>query len=186
MAEDGTEGPAGASRAGAGKAGTGAGGDGAGTEAAASPDRPGRTRTWWLAAGTFVLGLFAGAIVLGLLQESPPRQFSEPAPPAAAGPSDDPSPSPGAQAEIGVNEACLRVVNQTRDVLDAIEGLGESAADLDIAGVDQAIRQLQPLESRLREDLEACEVDTTLPGDLLTPLPSSESPATTSGSPSPR
>lgn len=170
MAEDGTKGPA-----------------GTGTQPPASPDRPGRARTWWLVAGTFVLGLFAGAIVLGLLQEGPPSAFPDPASPSAAGPSDEPapSPSPGATAEIGVNEACLRVVNQTRDVLDAIQGLGESAADLNIAGVDEAIRQLQPLEGRLREDLDACEVDTALPGDLLSPLPSTEPPATTPGSASP-
>ncbi|WP_142023971.1 hypothetical protein [Blastococcus colisei] len=139
-------------------------------------------RSWWLAGITFVVGLFLGAIALGLLHESPPPDLLAGDPPAAAPADDVPSEAPGANAEITVNEACLRVVNETRDVIDAIRGLGESAADLDIAGVNQAIRALQPLEDRVREDLADCEADTTLPGDLE-PLPSTEpstAPAPTS------
>jgi hypothetical protein len=113
-----------------------------------------------------------------LLHENPPPALTTTGP-AVDAPSGEPaSPSPGASAEIAVNEACLRVVNETRDVLDAIQELGDSAAELDIAGVDQAIRMLQPLESRLRADLAACEVDSTLPGDLAAPLPSGSSPPT--------
>ncbi|MDK3255653.1 hypothetical protein [Blastococcus capsensis] len=156
-------------------------GDGAG--------RPGRTRgprSWWLVAPAFVLGLFAGAVTLGLLREDPPpvpATATESPAGSDESPSDGGTPAPGARAEFTVNEACLRVVNGTQDLVDVVGDLGNAAADLDISGLDEAIRRLQPLESRLRDDLDGCETDTTLPGDL-SPLPSSEEPPDSPAAPS--
>ncbi|WP_346620249.1 hypothetical protein [Blastococcus montanus] len=143
--------------------------------------------TWWLAAPAFVLGMIVGAVTLGLLREDPPLPAAAAeAPPDSAeeSPGAAPTPSPGASAEITVNEACLRVVNETQDLVDVIEGLGSSAADLDIAGVDQSIRRLQPLETRLRADLAACEADTDLPADL-SPTPDTGEPADDTADPAP-
>ncbi|MGY1916250.1 hypothetical protein [Blastococcus sp. SYSU DS0973] len=136
-----------------------------------SGGRPGRApKTWWLVAPAFVAGLFGGAILLGLLREDPPpvpaTAAESPAGTGAAEPSSPGGEGPGASAEITVNEACLRVVNGTSDLVDVIDDLGDAAAGLDISGLDQAIRELQPLEGRLRDDLDGCETDTALPGDL--------------------
>ena len=128
--------------------------------------RTARTSTWWFVAPAFVVGMFAGAVTLGLLREDPPPV---PAPEASAGADaagSEGSSSPGASAEFTVNEACLRVVNGTQDLVEVIGDVGDAAADLDIAGLNQAIRRLQPLERTLRDDLDGCEADSTLPGDL--------------------
>ena len=142
--------------------------------------RPARTSSWWFVAPAFVVGMFAGAVTLGLLREDPPPV---PAPESSAGAdasggsaSDGGSASPGASAEFTVNEACLRVVNGTQDLVDVIGDVGDAAADLDIAGLNQAIRRLQPLERSLRDDLDGCETDTTLPGDV-TPAPRDADPS---------
>ncbi|TYP89563.1 hypothetical protein [Blastococcus xanthinilyticus] len=138
-------------------------------EGAGSGGPAGGIRTWWLVAPAFVLGLFAGAILLGLLREDPPAvpasaaEYPADSEAAGQGPSGEDE-EPGASAEFAVNAACLRVVNGTRDLVDVIGDLGTAAADLDIAGLDQGIRELQPLERRLREDLDGCESETTLPG----------------------
>ena len=153
---------------------------------AGPPGRPAGTRTWWFVAPAFVLGLFAGAVTLGLIREDPPP-VPAPASEAPSGsdesPSDGDAPTPGASAEITVNEACLRVVNGTQDLVEIIGDLGGAAADLDISGLNQAIRRLQPLEGRLRDDLEDCETDTTLPGDL-SPRPATEEPSASPSAPS--
>lgn len=152
--------------------------------------RAGGTRHWWLVAPAFVLGVFAGAVAVGLLHEDPPPIPVAVPDETADEPRSDAngSATPGATAEIAVNEACLRVVDATEDLVAVIDQLGDSAADFDIAGLNDAIRQLQPLEGELRDDLAGCEADTLLPEDL-TPMEEeaeepgaeepSDSPATT-------
>jgi hypothetical protein len=160
-------------------------------EPAPAGDAAGRTgrasdiRTWWLVAPAFVLGLFAGAVTLGLLREDPPPvpATATEAPAGSGDSSGSDGPAPGASAEFTVNEACLRVVNETQDLVGIVGDLGDAAADLDISGLDDAIRRLQPLEGRLRKDLAACETDTALP-DGLSPLPGDEEPAGSPAAPS--
>ncbi|MGY2083722.1 hypothetical protein [Blastococcus sp. SYSU DS0539] len=194
MPEDRTEPTAGASAAPAAADDATAGRETPGGRSGGTP------KTWWLVAPAFVAGLFAGAILLGLLREDPPPvPATATEPPAPTGPA-EPSPpggapeTAGASAEITVNEACLRVVNGTSDLVDVIGDLGDAAAALDISGLDQAIRELQPLERRMRDDLDGCQTDTTLPGDLspttgdpepsgTSAPPGTSAPASPSGSP---
>ena len=165
------------------EAGAGAGPPGGDAPRPAGPARG--MRSWWPVAPAFVLGLFAGAVILGLIREDPPPVPGTAAEaPAGSGesPSGGAAPTPGARAEFTVNDDCLRVVNATQDLVEALGDLGSAAADLDISGLDQAIRRLQPLETRLREDLEGCETDATLPGDLSpVPTPSDFSPPDPAG-----
>lgn len=153
-----------------------------------SPDPPGGARRavrWGLAAATFVVGLFVGGILVGLLSDDrslPPEGSvsAEPLPSADGG-----SPAPrsgsaaGGTAEVLVNDACLRAVNAAQDVFGTVEDLGEAAADLNAARLDEAIRRLQPLQTRLQENLTGCEVRTRLPdGSVVTSTPApTSSPA---------
>ncbi|MGY2064794.1 hypothetical protein [Blastococcus sp. SYSU DS0619] len=169
MPEDRTEPTAGASAAPAAATGPAVHGDRPDADRAEPGARRSTPKTWWLVAPAFVIGLFAGAILLGLLREDPPAPTPAAGSPTAATGTSEPGgdgEGPGASAEITVNEACLRVVNGTSDLVDVIGDLGDAAAGLDISGLNQSIRELQPLEARLRDDLDGCETDTTLPDDL--------------------
>lgn len=154
-----------------------------------SPAGTGRLRPalrGWLAAATFVFGLFVGGIVVGLLSDGPSlppagTSAAEPLPPAGTGSSAAPSSgaAAGGTAEVVVNDACLRAVNNAQDVYAAVEDLGEAAAELNAARLDEAIRRLQPLQTRLQENIAGCQVVTRLPdGSVVTSTPPlSTSPA---------
>ena len=138
----------------------------------------------WLAAITFVVGLFLGGIIVGLLSDDP----SLPPAGTTAGPLPSPTAAPssgsaaGGTAEVVVNDACLRAVNTAQDVSGAVDDLGEAAAELDAARLDEVVRRLQPLQDRLQENIEDCEVITRLPdGATVTRTPS---PSTAPASPS--
>lgn len=132
--------------------------------------------TGWLAAGTFVLGLVAGVLLLALLG-------TEPAAPTAREAAAGPGPvGPGtASAEetgrVEVNAACLRAINAAQDIAAAVEDLGTAAAVLDAAQLDEVIRRLQPLQDRLQENTADCEATGTTPSE---PAPGSPT-ATPSG-----
>ena len=61
-------------------------------------------------------------------------------------------------AQAVVNQACLRALNVAQDTLTAGAALGEAASGLDPAQLDEAVRRLQPLQSRLDVDLAECRV----------------------------
>ena len=134
-----------------------------------------RAAWWWLAGGTFVVGLLVGVLVAGLLIRNAP----EPGSSAGATPSTGEDPAvtsaatttgvSGATVEILVNEACLRALNAAQDAYGAIERVGGAIVDLDFAELDAIVRQLQPLQAALRNDVSACQVSTRLPdGSLVT------------------
>ncbi|MCZ2850432.1 hypothetical protein [Modestobacter sp. VKM Ac-2978] len=132
----------------------------AGTSSPDPDERSGRAVRWWLAAATFVLGVFVGGLVVGLLDDG-----SAPVPAATpAGPATDVGvPLPGAPptgetAEVVVNAACLRAVNGAQDVVAAIDELGEAVGEFNAARLDEVIRQLQPLQGRLSGDIAGCQV----------------------------
>jgi hypothetical protein len=136
-------------------------------------DRPagGRDRGWtrWLAAGTFVLGLVAGVLLVGLLGQDSPvattAQATESGP--VAGPT-GPAEPPGG---VAVNEACLRAINAARDIAATVDDLGAAAAALDAAQLDEVIRRLQPLQDRLRASSAACEATGSVPATTGAPTP---------------
>ena len=152
---------------------------------AGTEERSRRALRWWLAAGTFVVGLVVGGIVVGVVAGgSTPLPASgattdSAAPPSGAAPTARSGPAAsGATAEVVVNQACLRAVNAAQDVYGDIGDLADAARQLNAARLDQVIRDLEPLQARLRQGLEACSVVTRLPDT------GSGVPATTTAGPS--
>jgi hypothetical protein len=124
--------------------------------------RQDRGWTRWLTLGTFVLGVVAGVLLLGLLGEDPPVS-----PRAQAVATGSAEASPAAPADptgrVELNEACLRAINAAQDIAAAVDDLGAAAAALDAAQLDEVVRRLQPLQERLRENTAACEASGSVP-----------------------
>jgi hypothetical protein len=176
---------AGATRAGEAQAGP----TDAGPRSPAPDDRSPRAARWWLAAATFVVGLFAGGILVGLLSEGSSAlpaagtgAAPTPAGPTGSASAQSGSAAAGATAELVVNDACLRALNAAQDIYASVNDLGEAASQLNAARLDEAIRQLQPLQGRLRANLEDCTVMTRLPdGSMIDSGPSLSSTAAPTG-----
>jgi len=164
------------------------------------PRSPRRAARWWLAAGTFVLGLAAGVIITGLLASdssipiagrtvSPDTALSSTAVVGsmASSSSSSSSSAPGASVQIVVNEACLRAINEGQDAYNAINKIGDAVRDLNLTTLDDIIRQLQPLQGALRADVSGCHVTSRLPdGSLIsTALPTTSPAVTPSVAPTP-
>ena len=147
-----------------------------------------RAGQWWLAAGALVVGVVLGAIAVGLLSEgSPsPSQLQADAE-AASNAAGSPGPSSavsttaasGATAEVIVNDACLRAVNAAQNALSAFQDIGEAARSFNAAELDSIIRRLQPLQSTLLDDVNACKVTTRLPNGVTVASSLPGSPAST-------
>jgi hypothetical protein len=171
---------------------------GTGSSPANGPVR--RTARWWMAAGTFVVGLLAGVVLAGLLirnapepaeaQEGPVMSTGDTTSPTATGTN-----PPGAEVEIVVNEACLRAVNAAQDAYNAIERIAGAITDLNFSELDGIVRDLQPIQQALQADVSACQMSARLPdGSMMTtsvqPTASGEpsepsEPATTTSPPTP-
>ena len=129
-------------------------------------DQRGRGRVpWWIVPTTFLAGIVAGVLVVGLLSAGTP-DFVRASREAAA---NAPTPSGPAQfpvtSEARVNAACLRVINAAQDISTILAGVDEAANDVDLQRLDDIVRQLQPIENRLRSDLSECQVEAVQPGE---------------------
>lgn len=155
------------------------------------PPGPGRTTLRWsVAAVTFVVGLVVGGVIVGVVAGRPTSvpadaggSTATAAPPQGAG-GPTASPSPAATAQVMVNDACLRAINAAQDVYQQLGDLADAAQHLDAARLDEVVRQLQPLESRLRNTIPDCKVTTRLPNGLVisgTPAPADSSAASSPG-----
>jgi hypothetical protein len=139
--------------------------------------RPGdRGWTRWLSAGSFVLGLLAGVLLVGLLGQDPPRAPT-PGSATASAAGDPPASTAEPTGRVEVNAACLRAINAAQDIAAVVEDLGTAAAALDAAQLDEAIRRLQPLQERLQENTAACESTGSAPTDAALPSPTPSAPA---------
>ena len=147
----------------------------------AAPAQTRRLR-WWIAGITFVVGFVFGVLAVGLLSAGTP-EFG------AAGPGAGPTqttmaPTPGGTmpvvAEARVNAACLAVINEAQDMYTVLTGLGQAVTDVDLQQLDDIVRRLQPIEARLGQDLQRCEVETdvvTNPTGSTPPEPSTPQPS---------
>jgi hypothetical protein len=124
--------------------------------------------TRWLAAGTFVLGLVVGVLLIGLLGQDPPASTTAPGAAPTSGPAEGDTDAAGPTG-IEVNEACLRALNAAQDIAATVDDLGAAAVTLDAAQLDEVIRRLQPLQQRLEENTAACEATGSLPTEDLRP-----------------
>ncbi|GAB3365496.1 hypothetical protein [Modestobacter lapidis] len=148
----------------------------AGTRSPPPAGRSGRAVRWWLAAATFVVGLFVGGIAVGLLSDGTTR-LPDDAPslaPTVGSAAVRPSASPSVDApDIAVNDACLRALNGAQDVFAAIEDLGRAASELNAARLDEVVRRLQPLQERQQDNFAGCQVVTrSTDGAAVTSEPS--------------
>ena len=145
------------------------------TEPGAAPSRLAPVRTGFVAAVVFVVGLAVGAVLAGFLAADPVvvRAAEGPVPgDAATGPS---LPAEDAAAQFVVSGACLSAVNAAQDTLLLVDDVDRGAAELDAAALDETVRRLMPLQTRLQTGLEACRVATE--GPSAPPAPSSGAPA---------
>jgi hypothetical protein len=167
---------AGATRAGEAQAGP----TDAGPRSPAPDDRSPRAARWWLAAATFVVGLLSEGS--SALPAAGTGAAPTPAGPTGSASAQSGSAAAGATAELVVNDACLRALNAAQDIYASVNDLGEAASQLNAARLDEAIRQLQPLQGRLRANLEDCTVMTRLPdGSMIDSGPSLSSTAAPTG-----
>jgi hypothetical protein len=148
---------------------------------ARTPARSRRLR-WWVAGITFVVGFVFGIIAVGLLRLSTP-EFAAQSGPGGSTPSPTLAPTPGGTvpvvAEARVNAACLAVINEAQDIYGILTGLDEAATDVDLQALDDIVRRLQPVEARLGQDLQRCEVDTSIANNPSgTPSPETSTPQT--------
>jgi hypothetical protein len=148
-------------------------------------ERLAAVRSGVLAAVVFVLGLLVGALTIGLLDEDPVVVTSSETPDAGAASAGPSLPDEGASARFVVSGACLRAVNAAQDTLLLVDDLGQAAAELDAAALDEIVRALMPLQTRLQTGLDACEVATDATGGAGEPggAPASPSPAIPSSGP---
>jgi hypothetical protein len=148
----------------------------------AAPAVQTRRLRWWVAGITFVVGFVFGVIAVGLLSAGIPEFGAEDRP--GAGASTTFAPTPGSTmpvvAEARVNGACLSVINEAQDMYTVLTGLGQAVKDVDLQQLDDIVRRLQPIEARLGQDLERCQVQTEVvneptgstPPASVTPQPS--------------
>lgn len=140
---------------------------------------------WWVAALTGVGGLVVGILVAAVLLATTP-QFGT----AVTGSGDEGNrPTSDASVpvvvEARVNAACLRVINEAQDVVRILSGVDEATDDVDLLELDDLVRRLQPVESRLQRDLQQCRVDTGAPAESTT-SPSAAVPTLPQPSETPR
>jgi hypothetical protein len=144
---------------------------------------PAQTRRlrWWIAGITFVVGFVFGVIAVGLLSLGTPK-FGATAGPGAGTAVTTLAPSPGSTmpvvAEARVNAACLAVINEAQDMYTVLTGLDQAVIDVDLQQLDDIVRRLQPIEARLGQDLQGCEVETEVlnPTQSSGPLPTTPQP----------
>lgn len=139
--------------------------------------RADRGWTRWLATGTFVLGLAAGVLLVGLLGEDAPVATTA----QGAVVSEPAAPPPGPAEPTGpvvVNAACLRALNAARDIAATVDDLGAAAASLDAARLDEVVRRLQPLQQRLQAETAACEATGSVPTGTAAPSAPTTPPTT--------
>lgn len=136
-------------------------------EAAGEPDGPLArllpVRAGLAAAAVFVLGLLVGGFTAGVLGGDPVVvQTSEsPVDGAVPGPS---VPAGDAAAQFVVSGACLSAINAAQDTALLVDDVARGAAGLDAAALDETVRRLMPLQTRLESGLAACQVDVDVTG----------------------
>jgi hypothetical protein len=151
--------------------------------------RPKRRSRWWIAALTFVAGVAIGVLIVGFLDWST-SDFSA----AQNAPSTSPSPVVGqsepAAASAQVNAACLRVINHAQDISTILSEAGPAITAVNLQQLDDIVRRLQSIQTRLEVDLRDCKVNaevsgtpTAVPSPVSTVGPSTSPTALPTASP---
>ena len=83
-----------------------------------------------------------------------------------------------------VNAACLRVINGAQDVTTTLSEVGPAIRDVNLQQLDDIVRRLQPIQTRLQNDLQDCRIEAEVSG-TPSPVPSPSSTVEPSASPIP-
>jgi hypothetical protein len=132
--------------------------------------RPKRGSRWWIAALTFVAGVAIGVLIVGFLDSST-SDFSV-------------GQSEPAAASAQVNAACLRVINHAQDVATILSEVGPAITAVNLQQLDDIVRRLQSIQTRLEVDLRDCKVNAEV-NSTPTAAPSPLSTVDPSASPTP-
>jgi hypothetical protein len=129
----------------------------------AAPRTQTRRLRWWVAGVTLVVGFVFGVVAVGLLSAGTP-EFGSAGGPGAGTTATTFAPTPGGTmpvvAEARVNGPCLSVINEAQDIYTTLTGLGQAVKDVALQQLDDIVRRLQPIEARLGQDLQNCQVET--------------------------
>ena len=148
------------------------------------PGPPGgfrRVLRWWATAAAFLGGLLVGVLLTGLLSRGAPLPATDG---GTAAPTSSEAPAPGtagATGELVVNAACLRAINAAQDMLDVLQDLGEALSEFNAARLDEIVRRLQPLQQRLDENSDECQVEGRVPTGALSASATSPTPSESIG-----
>lgn len=160
--------------------------EGAGAAESAPADGGRRRPRWWIAAATFVGGVVAGILIVGLLSAGTPEFGAAPGS-GSGGPTASGAPSASGTVPVGaqavVNAACLRVINEAQDVSTILSGVDDAVTDVDLQQLDDIVRALQPIQPRLAEDLRECQVNVTAVSSAPPGSPPAGSPPPTGPAP---
>jgi hypothetical protein len=148
-----------------------------------APMPPQRRSRWWIAVLTFVAGVVVGVLVVGFLTRSTP-DFSAAQSPSPMTPSPTGGQRPPAAASAQVNAACLRVINEAQDVATILSEVGPAITAVNLQQLDDVVRRLQSIQTRLDDDLRDCKIEAEVSG-TLTAVPSPLSTVERSASPTP-
>ncbi|HWH99150.1 MAG TPA: hypothetical protein VNT27_02375 [Propionibacteriaceae bacterium] len=139
---------------------------------------PQRRSRWWIAVLTFVVGVVVGVLIVGFLDKTAPDFSAAPSAPPTS-PSPAASQSVPAAASAQVNAACLRVINEAQDVATILSEVGPAITAVNLQQLDDIVRRLQSIQTRLDVDLRDCKVNaevsrtpTVVPSPLSTVDPS--------------
>lgn len=149
----------------------------------AAPGRSGSllapVRSGFVAAVAFVAGLAVGGVVAGLMAADPVVVRASEGPVAGDAATGPTLPAEDAAAQFVVSGACLSAVNAAQDTLLLVDDIGRGAAEFDAAALDETVRRLMPLQTRLQSGLDACQVAVDVSGGTGTEEPSGSSAAPT-------
>lgn len=143
-----------------------------------TPETPSR---WWIAAITFFVGVVVGVVAVGLLsagKQDFDRTAGDGSSPGATSAAPSGLETSGVTGSAVVNVACLRVINEAQDAYTTLTEVDQAATDVDLQQLDDIVRRLQPIERRLRTDLQDCRVKTTIDRGPSRGTPVSPSPPT--------
>ena len=119
-----------------------------------APARQPVARTW-LSVGLAVMSLVIA--VVGMSMSTAPSPAGSQSVPAAA--------------SAQVNEACLRVINGAQDVATILSEVGPAITAVNLQQLDDIVRRLQSIQTRLDDDLRDCKVEAQV-NRTPTPMPS--------------
>jgi len=142
-----------------------------------------RRSRWWIPVLTFVAGTAVGVLIVGFLNASTPDFSAEASAPQATPSPAGSQPLPG-EGGARVNAACVRAINEARDVSTILGEVGPAITTVNLQQLDDIVRRLQSIQRRLDKDLRDCKIEADVSG-TPSPEPSVSSTPSSTAEPLP-